>query len=105
MTKKITEQEDSGSFYIEAEVEELTHDPDFVPIKKLFSAVLERAMLDLSGSGDLKDSALEWFSQEPVEDPEMMSFQLICDVLNLDFLKLQQKILLRVEVAQDTTEA
>jgi len=93
MTKKITESEDSGSFYIEAELEEVTHDPDFVPIKKLLSAVLERAMLDLSATGEIRQSALEWFSQEQVEDAEMMTFQLICEVLNLDFLKLQSKIL------------
>jgi len=93
MTKKLIDSEDNNSFYIEPDLEELAKDVSFCPFKKLFGAILERAFLDLRGPLELREDALEWFSAEKVEDPEIMSFQLICEVLGFDFLQIQIQIL------------
>lgn len=94
MTKKVLDSEDNNSFYVEPELEDNSIDPTFLPFKKMYSAVLERAFLDLKGKDrEFALDALEWFSGEKVDDPELMSFQFVCEVLDIDFIKIQHQAL------------
>jgi hypothetical protein len=104
MAKKMVDSDDNNSFYIEPELQEATHDGDFVPFKKLFTAVLERAVLDLKDAGEIRQDAIEWISQEKTEDPEIFTFQLLCEVLELNFEQMQRGLLSRVALVDLSTQ-
>lgn len=74
-----------------------------MPERKLFCAVLERAILDLlSDSTKLQLAAEEWFNEPLSERPELCTFQHICQELDLDPTKLKEKIIsqkLKVETS------
>ena len=63
-----------------------------VPEKRLLAAVLQRAITDfLTGEGDLRDSAECWLlSDEPTDAP--LTFQFICEALDLDSESLRGAI-------------
>ncbi len=63
-----------------------------VPERRLLAAVLQRAITDyLSGEGDLRDSAEGWLMQDEPEDAPL-TFQFICEALDLDYQSLKEAI-------------
>lgn len=69
----------------------------FVPEKRLLAAVLQRAITDfVSGDGEIRDSARCWLmDDEPTDAP--LSFQFICEALDLDSQSLRQAIVGQAE--------
>ncbi len=77
--------------------------PQFVsqiPEKRLLAAVLQRAITDfLTGDGDLRDSAEGWLiNNEPEDAP--LTFDFICEALDLDPHGLQKALVAQAQMAQ-----
>ena len=72
----------------------------FVPEKRLLAAVLQRAVTDyVTGDGDLKEGARDWILEE--EDSEApLTFQFICEALDLDMISLRKAIVFQAEVQE-----
>lgn len=63
-----------------------------IPEKRLLAAVLQRAITDfLTGEGDLRESAEAWLLRDEPEDAPL-TFQFICEALDLDIDSLRQAI-------------
>jgi hypothetical protein len=78
-------------FYVELD-EDDGEDVRISPERNLLSGVLERAALDLLDPVHA-ESAIEWFSASESDNPDVMSFQYICNHLGLDFYAVRQAIL------------
>ena len=74
----------------------------FVPEKRLLAAVLQRAITDfVSGDGDVRESAKGWLlHNEPSDAP--LTFNFICEALDLDIQSLQEAITMQAEAAQQS---
>jgi hypothetical protein len=68
-----------------------------IPEKRLFAAVLQRAITDfLTGEGEVKEGARLWLMEdEPTDAP--LTFLFICESLDLDSLSLRKAILKQSE--------
>lgn len=66
-----------------------------IPEKRLLAAVLQRAITDfLSGEDDLRESAENWLIKgEPSDAP--LTFEFICEALDLDMDSLRRAIQLQ----------
>ncbi len=69
----------------------------YVPEKRLLAAVLQRAITDyVSGEGELREGARAWLMEnEPSDAP--LTFQFICEALDLDYESLKGAILMQAE--------
>ncbi|MGI6680752.1 MAG: hypothetical protein ACOX3T_04635 [Bdellovibrionota bacterium] len=64
----------------------------YLPEKKLLSAVLQRAITDfISGEGDLRETAKLWILGQDPETP--LTFEFICEALDLDTDSLKRAII------------
>ncbi len=72
-----------------------------IPEKRLFAAVLQRAITDfLTGEGEVKEGARLWLMEdEPTDAP--LTFLFICEALDLDSLSLRKAILRQSESIVD----
>ena len=77
----------------------------FVPEKRLFAAVLQRAITDfISGDGELREGARIWLmDDEPTDAP--LTFHFICEALDLDKESLRKAIRVQAENASDSIVA
>ena len=66
----------------------------FVPEKRLFVAVLQRAVADfLGGEDDISEEAGAWIASDDEDDDEIpLTFMFICEALDLDFEALRNGI-------------
>ena len=73
---------------------------NYVPEKRLLAAVLQRAVTDfVSGDGDLRATAEGWLlRQEPKDAP--LTFEFICEALDLDMENLKKAIVLQANTQQ-----
>ena len=70
-----------------------------IPEKRLLAAVLQRAITDyLTGDGDLRDSAEAWLIRAEPEDAPL-TFDFICEALDLDPHGLQKALVAQAEMA------
>ena len=64
----------------------------FIPEKRLLAAVLQRAVADyVTGEGDIREGARSWLMEDIVTDAPL-SFQFICEALDLDVPGLRKAI-------------
>lgn len=64
-----------------------------IPEKRLFAAVLQRAITDfLTGEGEIQEGARQWIMEEDCDDSPL-TFSFICEALDLDPNSLRQAIL------------
>jgi hypothetical protein len=62
--------------------------------RKLLAAVLDRAFLDLRNENyKIRKDAENWFNAKEIEDPEVISFQFICELFKLNIPYLRNKAL------------
>ena len=75
----------------------------FVPEKRLLAAVLQRAITDfLTGEGEMREGARAWILEEEISDAPL-TFQFICEALDLDLEGLKTAILAQA-YSQDEAE-
>jgi hypothetical protein len=69
-----------------------------VPEKRLLAAVLQRAITDfVSGDGEIKDGARAWLLEDVVTDAPL-SFDFICEALDLDSPSLRKAIQIQADL-------
>lgn len=79
------------SVSVEVSDEELGSQPA-LPERRLLGAVLGRAVLDLSSDDEkLVEETENWFNEPLVENPNPLTFQYICEVLDLDPIQIRAK--------------
>ena len=78
-----------------------------IPEKRLLAAVLQRAITDfLTGEGEAKEGARSWLFDDNNGDEENespLSFDFICEALDLDVLSLRKAINNQGKIASTTT--
>lgn len=77
--------------YVETEVED-AEKSRISPERNLLTAVLERALLDLSDNQHRQD-AMRWINKELTDSPEVMSFQYVCLQLDMDPVVIRKKVI------------
>jgi hypothetical protein len=72
-----------------------------VPEKRLLAAVLQRAITDyISTDGDLKENARCWlFDEADSEEETPLTFDFVCEALDLEIDGLREAIELQAEIA------
>jgi len=71
-----------------------------VPEKRLLAAVLQRAITDfMSGEGELQEGARAWLMEEEA-DESPLTFDFICEALDLEKTNLRKAIQLQASVPQ-----
>jgi len=69
-----------------------------VPEKRLLAAVLQRAITDfMSGEGELQEGARAWLMEEDADDSPL-TFDFICEALDLEKTNLRNAIQLQATV-------
>jgi hypothetical protein len=64
-----------------------------IPEKKLFAAVLQRAITDfLTGDGEVQEGARQWIVEEECEGAPL-TFSFICEALDIDANNLRKAVL------------
>lgn len=86
------------SVSMEMDITEESGSNETLPEKRLMVEVIKRAILDWSsGEETLSKPAKDWFLYQEVEEPDLFSFQFICNMLDLDSKKLRNSIRLYVK--------
>jgi hypothetical protein len=66
---------------------------EILPEKKLMTAVLERAILDLKNPDpEVREDAASWFNSPDEPNPCLFSYRHLCLALDLDQDKFRQKV-------------
>jgi hypothetical protein len=71
-----------------------------VPEKRLLAAVLQRAITDyVSTDGDLKENARSWLFDDEEDDETPLTFEFICEALDLEKGGLREAIEMQAVIA------